>query len=333
VSCQDSAVGGASAPTWSRLKPLLHFVVLGALLFAARHLTSDGRALGIGAEPIVVAAADVERLRAIWHAETRRPPTDDELAASIRRHADEELLVREALRHGLDRSDVVVRQRLVQNVRFARAAPELDEAAAFAEALALGMAHRDLVARRRLVQAMEERLAQDTRVTDAEVRAYVAAHADRYSAPRRISFDQVYLSSDRHGPALDARAAALATRLATGQADVAGLGDPFLLGSRFETHSQADLARGFGAAFAAAAIEAPVGQWSKPIRSAYGVHFIRVRAVEAPGEIGFATVRGQARYALLEERERRAVEEAIAALRPAYPLRIEWPHAVVAQAP
>jgi peptidyl-prolyl cis-trans isomerase C len=331
------AVGGALTPTWSRLKPLLqrpllHFLVFGALLFGFKQLTSDGRALGIGAEPIVVAASDVERLRAIWHVETRRPPGDDELAASIRRHADEELLVREALRHRLDRSDVVVRQRLVQNVRFARAAPELDEAAAFAEALALGMAHRDLVARRRLVQAMEELLAQDTRVTEADVRAYVAAHAGRYAAPRRISFDQVYLSSDRHRPTLDARAAALATRLAAGPTEVADLGDPFLLGSRFETHSQADLARGFGAAFAAAAIMAPVGQWSSPIRSAYGVHFIRVRAVEPPGAIDFAAVRGQARYALLEERERLAVQAAIGALRPAYPLRVEWPHAVVAQA-
>jgi peptidyl-prolyl cis-trans isomerase C len=332
------AVGGALAPTWSRLKPLLlrpllHFLIFGALLFGFKQLTSDGRALGIGAEPIVVAAADVERLRAIWHAETRRPPTNEELAASIRRHADEELLVREALRHGLDRSDVVVRQRLVQNVRFARAEPELDEPVAFAEALALGMAHRDLVARRRLVQAMEERLAQATRVTDAEVREYVATHADRYAAPRRISFDQVYLSSDRHGSALDARAAVLANRLASEQTDAAGLGDPFLLGTRFETQSQADLARGFGTGFAAAAIDAPLGQWSSPIRSAYGVHFIRVRAVETPGAIDFAAVRGQARYALLEERERLAVQAAIAALRPAYPLRIEWPGTVVAQAP
>ena len=307
-------------------------MVLGALLFAAKQLTSDGRALGLGAEPIVVSAATVAQLRASWIAETGRAPDAAELEASIRRHADEEVLLREALRLGLDRSDTVVRQRLVQNVRFARADAQLDEAAAFAEALALGMAHRDLVARRRLVQALEERLVQGTRVTDADVDAFVAAHADRYAAPRRISFEQVYLSSDRHRGTLEQRAAEIAAQLAV-QPDAPVPGDPFLLGTRFATQSEADLARGFGAAFARAAIDAPLGQWSGPVRSAYGVHFIRVHAQQPAGAIERATVRRQARYALLEERERAVVRAQLDRLRAAYPLRVEWPALALAQAP
>lgn len=329
-------VGGASAPTrfLSRLKPLPQFFLLGALLLGARHLTADGRALGLGAEPIVVSTAAVEQLRAAWLVETGRAPSAAELAASVRRHADEEILLREALRHGLDRGDLVVRRRLVQNVRFARAEPELAEGAAFAEALALGMAHRDLVARRRLVQAMEERLARGAQVSDADVRAYVAAHADRYAAPRRISFEQVYLSADRHGDALARRAAALAAQLADAPADAAAVpGDAFLLGRRFVGQSQADLARGFGAAFARAAIDAPVGAWSGPIRSAYGAHFIRVDAVQAAGSAEVSAVARQARYALLEERERDAIRAALDDLRPAYPVRVEWPGLALAQAP
>jgi len=164
------------------------------------------------------------------------------------------------------------------------------------------------------------------------VDAFVAAHADRYAAPRRISFQQVYLSSDRHRGALEQRAAELAARLAA-QPDAAVPGDPFLLGTRFATQSEADLARGFGAAFARVAIDAPRGRWSGPIRSAYGVHFIRVQAQQPGGALEQAAVRRQARYALLEQRERAVVRAQLDRLRAAYPLRVEWPALALARAP
>jgi hypothetical protein len=305
---------------------LIGFMALGTLLLGAKQLTADGRALGLGAEPIRVPAAQVEQLQAQWFAETRRWPTRAELQASVRRHADEELLVREALRRGLDRSDPVVRSRLTQNLRFARGASAGDDAALFAEALALGMAHRDVVARRRLVQAMEEHLAAGTGVSDAEVRAYIAAHTDRYATRRRISFEQVFVSSDRHRGRLAERAAEVGARIAAmPRAQALALSDPFLHGQRFQAQSEADLARAFGPGFAAAAIAAPAGAWTGPLPSPYGEHFVHVVSEQPAGRVDVAAVQRQARYALLDERERTAVRRELAALRRAYPLRVEWP--------
>lgn len=300
-----------------RLKPLLHFVLLGALLFAARPLLERWRI-----EPIEVSAVEVERLRAEWRTEMRRPPGAAELAAMVRRHADEQALLREALRLGLDRSDPVVRRRLVQNLRFVRADPTVDEAALLDEALALGMATRDLVARRRLVQAMEERLVADVSVTPAEARAYAVAHPQRYGGSTRVSFEQVFVEGARADA--DDRAAALAAQLAR-QPDAAPAGDAFLLGTHFAAQSQADVARRFGAAFARAATQAPVGAWTGPLRTPYGLHFIRVASRERGGESDVDAVQRQARYALLQERERAAVQAQLETLRRRYPLRVEPP--------
>jgi peptidyl-prolyl cis-trans isomerase C len=270
------------------VRPLLHFVALGGLLFAARSLWLAPQ------DPIAITGADVQRLRAEWAQETRRAPTARELDAQIRHLADEEMLVREALRLGLDRSDPVVASRLVRNMRFIGAAG--DEAALLAQAVAIGMAHRDVVARRRLVQAMHERFAAGIALDDADVRRYVERHADRYSRAPRVSFRQRYLGAG---------------------------GQPVLLARELVEVTPEAVARSFGGAFADALLQAPVGQWTGPVQSAYGPHEVYVVAREPAQPAEFEVVQRQARYALREEREREAVARATQALRRHYPLSVE----------
>jgi len=99
-------------------EPLLHFVVLGAALFALH-----ARVAPPPAERIEVAPAFVAGLRAEQAERTGQPPSDDELRGLVERHVDEEVLYREAIALGLDRGDVIVRRRLVQKMELlARAA-------------------------------------------------------------------------------------------------------------------------------------------------------------------------------------------------------------------
>lgn len=312
--------------------PLLHFVVLGTVLFALERLGVDGRALGFSRDPIVVAAPDVERLRAVWLAETGRSPDRAELEATIRRHADEEILFREALRLGLDRTDPVVHSRLVQNLRFVHGDDRADDRAMFAEALALGMNRSDEVVRRRLVQAMEARLAARAQVTRAEAQRYVQAHPARFAGLPRVSFDQVFLGADRHGAGLGAAAAAMASQLAHAPADEIR-GEPFLLGRHWVAQSEGEIARNFGAELAHAAMQAPLRSWIGPLRSPYGVHFVRVESRTQAGTADVAAVEREAYYTLLDEREREVTQAGVVALRRAYPLRIEWPELALAGAP
>src|SRR3989304_6172287 len=100
---------------WLRA-PLLHFLALGALLYAL-----DGRGQRPEASPaprvsreIVVTADQVRQLREDYARETGPPVTAADEAALVARAVDEELLYREALARGLDRGDRSVAWRLVE---------------------------------------------------------------------------------------------------------------------------------------------------------------------------------------------------------------------------
>jgi hypothetical protein len=302
-------------------KPLLHFFLLGALLFAGKQLTADWRALGMGRETIRVPAAQVERLRTAWTAQAHRAPTADELDALVRAWADEEILVREALRRGIERTDPVVRSRLVQNMRFVHDAAQ-DERALFEEALALGLAPRDTVVRRRLVQALQEQLVGTARPSDDEVHAFVQRHPGRYAAPARVAFRQVFVDADRHRTDLASAAQVLGARLATG---TPARGDPFLLGEVFPAFSEAEIAHSFGGDFASAVMRAPAGAWTGPIRSPYGLHYVFIERHLDAQPADYASVRRQAYYALLQQREQEAVRAALRGLRRLYPVAVASP--------
>lgn len=91
-------------------EPVLQFLLLGALLFGVERAVGPDE----GATP--VSTDTVTRLSDGYTAREGRPPTDAERAALIEDHADQQRLVREAQRLGLDDADPIVRRRLVQKL-------------------------------------------------------------------------------------------------------------------------------------------------------------------------------------------------------------------------
>jgi PPIC-type PPIASE domain len=98
-----------SVPDWWR-EPLLHFVVLGGLLFAADHVlvgrTSDPRT-------IVVDAQVDNEARQLFKTSRGREPNEDELYALRRIWLDNEVLYREGLVLQVDRGDKAIRERVI----------------------------------------------------------------------------------------------------------------------------------------------------------------------------------------------------------------------------
>jgi hypothetical protein len=293
--------------------PVVHFMVLGALLFFARDL------LPHASEPIHVGVADIEQLRADWRRDTGRDPTSTQLRASVARWLEDEALLREALRLGLDRSDDVARRRLLMNLRSVQSGSTLDEVALLREAAALQMPRSDLVARRRLIQAMEQRLVEETEWSAAELDAYIAAHPERYAAQVRFAFRHVYLASSRGS----AEAAQMLEVLRANSSNETLPGDPFLLGARFDSLTAAQIEQRFGAPLAEALAAARAREWIGPVSSPYGLHLVQLERRDVAGAGNIAVQRRAAAYAFIAEREAQWLARARADLRQRYRIRIE----------
>ena len=278
-----------------RARPVLHFTLLGALLFTLEH-----RFAGTVRMPADAVPAPTEQ----------RPVAADSV--------DDEALYRAALANGLERDDPVVQTRVIHTMRFLTgSAAEGREL--YRDARTLDLAEGDLVVRRRLVDRMRRLLqepALTSEPTEAELQEYLDAHATRFTLPPRLRLTQVFLSRQRRGARLEADAARLLGRL--GPADVARaaeLGDPLPVPVELPPASAQDLARLFGPQFAAAALALAPGHWHGPLASPYGVHLVwvheRVEAAAAPLEL----VRAAVRAALREERAAAALRDGLIALR------------------
>lgn len=264
-------------------EPLLHFVLLGVALFWLHGTLTPADSR----KTITLSAADVAALRDDHRYRTGSDPSPADEAALIERFVDDEVLVREALALGLDRGDIIVRRRLLQKMEF-----------------------------------LLEELHPVAEPSDAELEAHRVAHADRYRTPERIGLTHVFVSRDRQGAAAPAVAAALRTTLDAG-ADPAGLGDPFLRGRELRARSQQELTDVFGPAFAEAVMDLPLGVWSAPIPSSYGLHLVRVTERTDAELPALARIREAVRRDWVEERRRAAQRAAHEALRRTYDVRIE----------
>lgn len=152
---------------WSRLirawlsaaarEPLVHFLILGALIFAG---ISGVRSLE---RPTVrLEAQDIEQLAEYWASQAQRPPTKDELRGIIQDRIDEEILAREAMKLGMDKGDLIIRRRLAQKLAFA-----------------------------------SEDTGAAKEPGEADLRAAYERNRSRYAEPGEVAFRHLYFSQDR----------------------------------------------------------------------------------------------------------------------------------------
>ncbi len=250
--------------------PLFVFLVIGVGVFALDRMF--GGVFDAESRTIVVSRAQVIRLADLWSAQIGRLPTAAELDSLVEDHVREEILVREAVRMGLDADDTIVRRRLAQKMSF----------------------------------LIEDTVVSDA-VSDADLERYFEENADRYGDPQRFTLRHVYVSPDRRGSdevALRAANGILDELRAEGN-DAAPentlwrrLGDPFMLRREYGRRTAEDLAELFGGAFVEALDDLPLGEWAGPVESAYGFHVVRLSA------------RTRAEPAVFDDVRRRVLEDA-----------------------
>jgi hypothetical protein len=268
-------------------EPLIHFLLLGALIFAVNGWRERQRPSETGTARIEVTAGVIAWLSEGFAKQWHRAPNADELRGLVNDHLREEVLYREALALGLDGNDTIVRRRLAQKMEF-----------------------------------LGQDIATAVEPDDAALRKFFEENGARYAKAARISFRHVYFSKDKRGDQLEADAREGLAALAKG-ANEETIGDPFLREHEFGDASETDIASALGREFAAHVVTLPAGEWRGPFASSYGVHLVRVSERAEPQAVEFAAVREAVLRDFSEERRLAANSDFIRRLKERYSISVD----------
>ena len=137
-------------------EPLLHFALIGALLFGLEYArrSRPGPAL----DEIVVTDEARATLIDRFAQRTGRQPEATEIESLLAEHIEQEVLFREALALGLQRGDPIIRRRLIQRMEF-----------------------------------LTEDLARVDEPDDSVLGEFLHQHSDRYLTPERVTAVHIFL--------------------------------------------------------------------------------------------------------------------------------------------
>jgi parvulin-like peptidyl-prolyl isomerase len=274
-------------------QPLVHFLVLGGLIFLAYALTADPAAEDAadasGHTIVVDRAALLDYMQ--YQAQAFEPEVFDarlaamspaEVDALVGAYVRGEALYREGLDMGMDRADYVIRQRIVEKVEF----------------------------------LLESLVAQDVEPTDAELQAYYDAHRAAYLTDAAYTFTHIFFDGQADMAAARAKAESLLARsggIAFDEAAQHGDRYPFL--QNYVGRTRDFVANNLSAGFVAQLdMLVPGETWQGPFESRYGWHLVMLRARTEPFTPPLADIRARVledfRYGIVEQ-NRKAAEQRV----------------------
>ena len=277
---------------WLR-EPLLHFLLLGLLLFAVYAYLNHGRLGGEGSRQIVVSLDDLRTMEIYFESQWHRPPTPLEFQAMVEDKVREEVLYREGLAMGLDKEDEIVKRRMAQKMQF-----------------------------------LAEDVAAAHEPSSAELKAWFDKNAGRFALPSRYSFRHLYFSPDKRGKQAQQDAAQALAKIAGQPQDsklATSLADPFMFQDFYGDRTPEAIAKEFGPQFAVALQNLKAGSWQGPVESGYGWHLVFITTL-IPGRIpAFEEMEPDVKTAWLADQKRQAWEKAYKEMRAKYTVLLPAP--------
>ena len=269
-------------------EPLLHFLLIGAALFALFYQVADPEE--VLDNRIIISETDIDRMITLFERKMLRLPTQQELNGLVDAQIREEILYREALAMGLDQDDTIVRRRMAQKVEF-----------------------------------MFNDLVDISEPPEEELQRFLTDNPDRFTESARTSFVHVYLNTDKRGKDVEADAQQLLQLLNSRQdlTDFADTGDPFMFGYEFENQSDHQVSRMFGSEFVNALNRLTTGSWQGPVVSGYGRHLVFIKERRESWLPPLEEIRDSVMYELLAERRQQANQAFFKTLRERYEVIVE----------
>ncbi len=285
-------------------EPLIHFLLIGALLFALFHYVKPASSAAPSSKEIRLSLDELAQMAMLFQSQWRREPTPEEFSRLVESRVQEEILYREALAMGLDKNDEIVRRRMAQKMQF-----------------------------------LAEDVATAREPTTAELKSWFEKNSAKFSLPPRLSFRHLYFSPDRRGTRAREDAAKALVKLAGQPEDsklATSLADPFMFQDYYRDRAPDYLGKEFGPQFALAVARLAPGSWQGPIESGFGWHLVFVDTVISGRVAAFEEIETDVKTAWLGEQKALAWEKAYKEMRAKYTVLLPAPpdkEAVRASAP
>jgi len=277
---------------WLR-EPLLHFLLLGAALFAIYGYIHRGRRGVESSKQIAVSLDDLRAMDLYFESQWRRQPTPQEFEAMVEDKVREEVLYREGIAMGLDKDDTIVKRRMAQKMQF-----------------------------------LAEDVAAAHEPSTVELAAWFDKNKEKFALPSRYSFRHLYFSPDKRGRNAQEDAAKALAKVAGQPEDsklAATLSDPFMFQDYYRDRTSEALSKDLGPQFAVAIEKLKPGAWQGPIESGYGWHLVYVDTV-IPGRIpAFEEIEPDVKTAWLGEQKAEAWQKAYSEMRAKYTVLLPAP--------
>jgi peptidyl-prolyl cis-trans isomerase C len=274
-------------------EPLVHFLLIGAALFAVYGVMQADRTALTSSKEIRLSLDELTQVALLFEAQWRREPTTEELGRLVENRVQEEILYREALAMGLDKNDTIVKRRMAQKLQFL---------------------------------AEDVGAARDP--TSAELKAWYEKNPDLFAQPGRVSFRHLYFSPDRRGERARGDAVNALAKLTGQPLDsefAATFADPFMYQDYYRERAPEFLGKEFGPRFAQAVAKLPSGSWQGPIESGFGWHLVYLDTV-IPGRVPqFEEVEPDARTVWLNEQKEQAWRKGYSDMRAKYTILLPAP--------
>ena len=285
---------------WSRLpwkgllrEPLIHFMLLGAFLFAMYAYTERRHGGVEQSKQIQLTIDDLSQMVLVFRSQWRRDPTPEELRSLVEDKVHEEVLYREAIALGIDKDDTIVKRRMAQKMQF-----------------------------------LAEDVAAAREPGPEELGNWYDANRDRFALPPRISLRHLYFSPDRRGAHAREDAEVALTKLAGQPEDsnlAATVADTFMFQEYYRDRAPEFLGKEFGPNFALAVARLSPGSWQGPVESGFGWHLVFVDML-IPGRVpAFEEVEADVKAAWLAEQKVQAWQKAYQDMRAKYTVLLPVP--------
>jgi len=216
--------------------PLLHFALLGALLFVLYAWLNPNSMERD--DQLIISKGEIQHVVNIYENKWKRKPTEKVLKSLLDDYVLTQIYYLEGIKLGFDKNDNQIKRRVRQKMEMVSS---------------------------NIFSALD--------VKDEALQTYLDEHPQKYAKDTVYSFRQIYVDKNKHRDDLKTYLEIVRKQLR--ESDVA-LSDPIMMQEHYDNVSSFSVNRELGKDFAKQLDGLVVGQWSEVLKSGLGLHFVKL---------------------------------------------------------